>query len=159
MSALPATRPRQTASALDAAFADFLRLDLANGDASEDTIRGYRSMVGRWVAWCGEQEVEPATATVADVKRYRQALIEADYKPASIRLLLAVVRRFYEAARNAHALILVTEWNQFRNLNWERMRELLREPVVVDLRNIYEPTRMKALGFRYACVGRKGSAA
>ena len=65
----------------------------------------------------------------------------------------------YEAAREAHALILVTEWNQFRNLDWERMRELLREPVVVDLRNMYEPTRMKALGFRYACVGRKGSAA
>ena len=65
----------------------------------------------------------------------------------------------YEAARGAHALIIATEWNQFRNLNWERMKEFLREPVVVDLRNMYEPTRMKALGFRYACVGRKGSAA
>jgi UDPglucose 6-dehydrogenase len=65
----------------------------------------------------------------------------------------------YEAARDAHALIIVTEWNQFRNLNWERMKELLREPVVVDLRNIYEPARMQALGFRYTCVGRKGSAA
>jgi UDPglucose 6-dehydrogenase len=64
----------------------------------------------------------------------------------------------YEAARDAHALIIVTEWNQFRNLSWERMKELLREPVVVDLRNIYDPVRMKAMGFRYACVGRKGSA-
>jgi len=65
----------------------------------------------------------------------------------------------YEAARDAHALIILTEWNQFRNLNWERMKKLLREPVVVDLRNIYEPARMQALGFRYACVGRRGSAA
>jgi UDPglucose 6-dehydrogenase len=65
----------------------------------------------------------------------------------------------YEAARDAHALIIVTEWNQFRNLNWERIKELLQEPVVVDLRNIYEPARMQALGFRYACVGRRGSAA
>ena len=65
----------------------------------------------------------------------------------------------YEAARGAHALIIATEWNQFRNLNWERMKEFLREPVVVDLRNIYDPVRMKAMGFRYACVGRRGSAA
>jgi UDPglucose 6-dehydrogenase len=39
------------------------------------------------------------------------------------------------------------------------MKELLREPVVVDHRNIYEPERMQALGFRYACVGRRGSTA
>lgn len=65
----------------------------------------------------------------------------------------------YEAARDAHGLIIVTEWNQFRNLNWKRMKELLREPVVVDLRNIYDPVRMKAMGFRYSCVGRRGSMA
>ena len=60
----------------------------------------------------------------------------------------------YEAAHDAHGLVIVTEWNQFRNLNWKRMAELLREPVVVDLRNIYEPERMRDLGFRYSCVGR-----
>jgi UDPglucose 6-dehydrogenase len=63
----------------------------------------------------------------------------------------------YEAARGAHGLVIVTEWNQFRNLNWSRMAELMREPVVVDLRNIYEPERMRGLGFRYACVGRQGA--
>ncbi|UCE82243.1 MAG: UDP-glucose/GDP-mannose dehydrogenase family protein [Deltaproteobacteria bacterium] len=63
----------------------------------------------------------------------------------------------YEAARGAHGLVIVTEWNQFRNLNWSRMSELLREPVVIDLRNIYEPKRMRGLGFRYACVGRQGA--
>jgi UDPglucose 6-dehydrogenase len=62
----------------------------------------------------------------------------------------------YDAARGAHGLVIITEWNQFRNLNWKRMAELLREPVVVDLRNIYEPEKMRALGFRYTCVGRKG---
>jgi UDPglucose 6-dehydrogenase len=60
----------------------------------------------------------------------------------------------YEAAQDAHGLVIITEWNQFRNLNWKRMAELLREPVVVDLRNIYEPERMRDLGFRYSCVGR-----
>ena len=101
MSALPATRPPRTPSALDAAYADFLRIDLANGDASHDTIRGYRSMVRRWVAWCREQGVDAATATVADVKRYRQALVEAGYRAGTIRFKLIVLGRFYEAARNA----------------------------------------------------------
>ena len=61
----------------------------------------------------------------------------------------------YDAAQGAHGLVIITEWNQFRNLHWKRMAELLREPVVVDLRNIYEPEKMRGLGFRYACVGRQ----
>jgi UDPglucose 6-dehydrogenase len=61
----------------------------------------------------------------------------------------------YDAADGAHGLVIITEWNQFRNLNWKRMAELLQEPVVVDLRNIYEPEKMRGLGFRYACVGRQ----
>jgi UDPglucose 6-dehydrogenase len=60
----------------------------------------------------------------------------------------------YDAAQGAQALVIVTEWNQFRNLDWKRMTELLRDPVVIDLRNIYEPERMQKLGFRYSCVGR-----
>ncbi|MBM3227192.1 MAG: hypothetical protein FJZ47_25785 [Candidatus Tectomicrobia bacterium] len=53
--------------------------------------------------------------------------------------------------------MLVTEWNQFRALDLERVRSLLQEPVVVDLRNVYEPENMRRLGFRYAAVGRRGS--
>ena len=64
----------------------------------------------------------------------------------------------YDAAHGAHALVILTEWNQFRSLNWKRMAALLKEPVVIDLRNIYEPEKMHALGFRYACVGRQISA-
>jgi UDPglucose 6-dehydrogenase len=63
----------------------------------------------------------------------------------------------YDAANGAHGLVIVTEWNQFRNLDWKRMTELLIEPVVIDLRNIYEPERMQKLGFRYSCVGRPSS--
>jgi len=101
MNALISTRPPQTPSAMDAAFADFLRIDLANGDASADTIRNYRSTVGLWAAWCREQGIDPATVTVAEVKRYRQTLVEAGYGAGTIRWKLVVVRRFYEAARNA----------------------------------------------------------
>jgi UDPglucose 6-dehydrogenase len=60
----------------------------------------------------------------------------------------------YDAAEGAHALILATEWNEFRKLDLERMREALAEAVIVDLRNIYEPQEMARAGFRYTGVGR-----
>ena len=101
MTSLVTYRPPLPASDLDAAFADFLRVDVASGDASEDTIRNYRNEVAIWVAWCIEQGLEAATATVMHIKRYRSALIEAKYNPITIRWKLSIVRRFYEAARNA----------------------------------------------------------
>jgi UDPglucose 6-dehydrogenase len=60
----------------------------------------------------------------------------------------------YEACEGADAMVLVTEWNQFRMLDLERLRRALRAPVVVDLRNVYEPGPMQAAGFHYVCVGR-----
>jgi UDPglucose 6-dehydrogenase len=60
----------------------------------------------------------------------------------------------YEPCENADALVLVTEWNQFRMLDLERVKKLLREPVVVDLRNVYDPAAMQRAGFRYDSVGR-----
>jgi UDPglucose 6-dehydrogenase len=60
----------------------------------------------------------------------------------------------YDAASGADALVLATEWNQFRSLDLERLHGLLRSPVVVDLRNVYEPATMAAKGFRYHGVGR-----
>jgi UDPglucose 6-dehydrogenase len=60
----------------------------------------------------------------------------------------------YGVAVNADALILATEWNRFRNIDWDRMKELLKRLIVVDLRNIYEPERVRALGFEYTSVGR-----
>ncbi len=80
------------------AFAEFLKMDVANGAASMDTIRGYKAQVGQWVKWCLENDVDPATATVNDVKAYRAHLVEAGYKSGSISFKLAVLRRFYAAA-------------------------------------------------------------
>jgi UDPglucose 6-dehydrogenase len=60
----------------------------------------------------------------------------------------------YGVAVNADALILATEWNRFRNIDWDRMKKLLKRPIVVDLRNIYDPGRMRALGFEYTSIGR-----
>ncbi len=64
----------------------------------------------------------------------------------------------YSTAEGADALVLATEWNEFRALNFDRIRRALRQPVLVDLRNVYDPKRMAAHGFRYTSVGRAGDA-
>jgi UDPglucose 6-dehydrogenase len=60
----------------------------------------------------------------------------------------------YDAARGSDVLVIATEWNEFRNLDWDRMKSSLRAPVVVDLRNVYDPRHMRDLGFQYTSVGR-----
>ncbi|MBW2644820.1 MAG: UDP-glucose/GDP-mannose dehydrogenase family protein [Deltaproteobacteria bacterium] len=63
-------------------------------------------------------------------------------------------RDAYAVAEGADVLVFVTEWNQFRNIDWSRVKNLMRNPNVVDLRNIYQPARMRGLGFDYTSVGR-----
>ncbi|HVF50245.1 MAG TPA: UDP-glucose/GDP-mannose dehydrogenase family protein [Pyrinomonadaceae bacterium] len=60
----------------------------------------------------------------------------------------------YDAVTGADALIFMTEWNQFRALDMQRVRELMRSPKIADLRNIYEPSNMREMGFDYVGVGR-----
>ena len=60
----------------------------------------------------------------------------------------------YEVCQGADVLVIGTEWNQFRNLNMDRVKESLNQPVIVDLRNVYERARMESLGIRYSAVGR-----
>ena len=60
----------------------------------------------------------------------------------------------YAALEGADAVTILTEWNEFRALDLERVKALLRRPVMVDLRNIYNPVEMMAAGFEYSCVGR-----
>jgi UDPglucose 6-dehydrogenase len=60
----------------------------------------------------------------------------------------------YDAIKDADALVIITEWNQFRALDMERVKQLLRSPKIADLRNVYEPEDMRELGFEYVGVGR-----
>jgi UDPglucose 6-dehydrogenase len=60
----------------------------------------------------------------------------------------------YAAAKGTDALVIATEWNQFRALDLDRLRSAMKDPVLVDLRNIYDPATMRGKGFRYSCVGR-----
>lgn len=60
----------------------------------------------------------------------------------------------YEAVKDAEAVVIITEWNEFRALDLDRMKEFMATPVMVDLRNIYNPDEMAGAGFKYSCVGR-----
>ena len=60
----------------------------------------------------------------------------------------------YEAAQDAEALLIATEWEQFRALDWERVREAMARPLILDGRNLLSPAEMKARGFEYFSVGR-----
>ena len=61
----------------------------------------------------------------------------------------------YETARDSDALVIATEWNQFRNLDLSKIKKLLKIPVLLDLRNLYDPEKVKSLGIIYEGVGRK----
>jgi UDPglucose 6-dehydrogenase len=60
----------------------------------------------------------------------------------------------YDAVEGADAVVILTEWDQFRALDLDRIKLLLKQPVMVDLRNVYRPDDMRARGFRYASIGR-----
>lgn len=79
----------------------------------------------------------------AAIEQARRILPEVDYRADA-----------YSAAEGADVLVLVTEWNQFRNLDLEKIKGLMRRPILVDLRNVYEPERARMLGFTYCGVGR-----
>ncbi len=73
----------------------------------------------------------------------RQLLRDVEFSPGP-----------YEAAENADALVIITEWDQFRALDLDRVKLLLKRPLVVDLRNIYPPAEMRSRGFDYRSIGR-----
>jgi UDPglucose 6-dehydrogenase len=60
----------------------------------------------------------------------------------------------YEAMTGADAVVFLTEWNSYRALDLSRMKAALRQPIVIDLRNIYRPAEMRSAGFRYSSIGR-----
>jgi UDPglucose 6-dehydrogenase len=77
-----------------------------------------------------------------EAKAYLPAAIEYSENP-------------YDAAAGADCVVLMTEWNQYRALDLQRLKSRMNAPVFIDLRNVYEPEAMKSAGFRYVGVGRK----
>lgn len=83
------------------------------------------------------------------------------FDPAAMEKARALLKgvefssNLYEACRGAEAMIILTEWNEFRELDLDKVKKLLKIPLIIDGRNIYAPEKMKALGFRYISMGRK----
>ena len=100
----------------------------------------------------------PAVDIIAGLVE-RGAMVKA-YDPVAMSEAAKVLPKVcfagdeYEAVTNADALVFMTEWNQFRALDMARVRDLMKSPRIADLRNIYDPADMRALGFEYVGVGR-----
>jgi UDPglucose 6-dehydrogenase len=96
--------------------------------------------------------IERLLAKGAAVRAY-----DPEAEPTARRLFgdrVALCEKSYDALAGADALAIVTEWNEFREPDFNRMRTLLKTPVVFDGRNIYSPEHMRALGFTYYSIGR-----
>ena len=88
-----------TTNSLLVVFAEFLDIDVSAGDAAADTLKTYSRQLQQFLGWCDRFELNPASVTKDDIKKYRRWMIDSKkYKPATIALKLAVVRRFYQAA-------------------------------------------------------------
>ena len=87
----------------------------------------------------------------ASVKAYDPIAIENTQK---IFPDICYAKNAYEAAEEADVLLIVTEWNEFKLLNMERVKSLMKTPLLFDGRNIYDPLRLRRLGFEYHCIGR-----
>ena len=137
------------------------------GRLVEKMIEHFASLKGRTIALWGlafkprtdDMREAPAIAII-DRLLSQGARVQA-YDPAaapSARRIfddrIALCDKSYDALAGADALAIVTEWNEFREPDFIKMRTLLRTPVVFDGRNIYSPEHMRALGFTYFSIGR-----
>jgi UDPglucose 6-dehydrogenase len=96
--------------------------------------------------------VEQLTAAGATIKAY-----DPEAMPTAKRVLgdkVTLCERSYDALAGADALLVVTEWSEFREPNFDRIKKALAAPVIFDGRNIYSPEQMRALGFTYFSIGR-----
>lgn len=87
----------------------------------------------------------------AKIKAYDPQAME---KAKKILNNVEFVKSPYEAAKNSDALVIITEWEEFKNMDLEKIKELLKQPVIFDGRNIFEKEKMEKLGIKYIGVGR-----
>jgi UDPglucose 6-dehydrogenase len=97
--------------------------------------------------------IERLLAGGASVRAYDPKALGVARRMLGDRVRLCT--RSYEALEGADALVVVTEWNEFREPDFERMKSLMRRPAIFDGRNIYNPQKLKDLGFHYEGIGRR----
>ena len=127
----------------------------------------FGSLKGRTIALWGlafkpktDDMREAPAITIINGLLERGAKVQV-FDPEAVRVARSIfgqkvtyAAKSYEALKGADALAIVTEWHEFREPDFSRMRKLMREPIVFDGRNIYQPQQMKAHGFTYYSIGR-----
>ncbi len=102
---------------------------------------------------------EAPSLTILKEMMKEGAVVKA-YDPAAMeettKLLpgLIACKDTYDVADGADGLVIMTEWNQFRNLDFDRLKKAMRQPLFLDLRNVYDSERVVGMGFRHVSVGR-----
>lgn len=89
----------------------------------------------------------------AKIKAYDPVAME-EFKKAMKNLPVEYANSPEEAVKDSHAMVILTEWNEFRFLDLAKIKKLMKTPILIDMRNIYEPEVVKKLGFSYSGVGR-----
>jgi len=101
----------------------------------------------------------PALTVIEEILK-RSGQIKA-YDPEAMKEMrkyypqITYVASTEDAAKGADALIIMTEWNEFRNLDLNYLKSVMKNPIMIDSRNIYDPQKVQAVGFIYDCIGRK----
>ena len=128
------------------------------------TLRGKRLAVLGLAFKGGTDDIRESPAIAIVQSLLQQGSRITAYDPAAIDRArevlgeqIAYANSSYEAAHDADALLILTEWEEFANLDLKRMREELKYPIVIDGRNLYDPEIMSAQGFTYYSVGRAAS--
>jgi UDPglucose 6-dehydrogenase len=99
------------------------------------------------------------SVTIADLLTQMGAQVRA-YDPVAMSVARQILPNVemctdpYELATGCDALMVITDWNEFKQLDLERIKNLMKRPILVDGRNIYDPKTMKQIGFRYRGLGR-----
>ncbi len=102
---------------------------------------------------------EAAALTILTALSEKGALVKA-HDPEAMKVAKELMPEIeyvgdpYEVAKNAECLVLLTEWNEYRSLDLSKIKKLMKKPVFVDLRNVYDPQTLKDAGFEYFGVGR-----
>lgn len=135
--------------------AALLKLEQALGDLDAKTI----GLLGLSFKPNTDDMRESPSISIAKMAMERGARVRG-YDPVAMKVAARVIpeielmKNAYEVADGCDALVIVTDWNEFKHLDMIRIQELMNQPVIVDGRNIYDPQMMKAMGFDYQGVGR-----
>jgi UDPglucose 6-dehydrogenase len=130
-------------------------LDIFNDDLKGKTI----ALLGLAFKPNTDDMREAPAITIAELLQEAGAMVKG-YDPVAMEVAarympsIVLCGDAYETAAGCDAVVVVTEWNEFKNLDMERIKSLLKQPVLIDGRNIYDPDVLKEMGFTYRGFGR-----